>query len=189
MGKPSHDYAGTQDEDVSRFVGELELVGRRTEAISAETAFSHSSLRVPGNGLVRSEGKNILINDIGPNWADVIKGLEDPKELVNNAMVDFDLGQGASEDPNRMAEEVKTPDVEALSASIGNKVEISVDHSARNLPDFVFRDGEHYSLELPEFQQKTKSCYFGSWIVVVESVDMGRLYWLEVKSKVVHWQW
>ncbi|KAK8986438.1 hypothetical protein V6N11_009997 [Hibiscus sabdariffa] len=46
MGKPSHDFACTQDADVARFVGELELVGGRNEAISAKTTYSLSSSRV-----------------------------------------------------------------------------------------------------------------------------------------------
>ncbi|KAK8713911.1 hypothetical protein V6N13_149113 [Hibiscus sabdariffa] len=62
MGKPSHDSACSQDVDVARFVGELELVGCRNKTISAKTAYSLSSSRVS----VSPKQKDC-------NWIDVVR--------------------------------------------------------------------------------------------------------------------
>ncbi|KAK8561730.1 hypothetical protein V6N12_048794 [Hibiscus sabdariffa] len=74
MGKPSHDSACSQDVDVARFVGELELVGCRNKTISAKTAYSLSSSRVS----VSPKQKDC-------NWIDVDKGLTEGERRRDRA--------------------------------------------------------------------------------------------------------
>ncbi|KAK8639137.1 hypothetical protein V6N13_137530 [Hibiscus sabdariffa] len=179
---PSNDRASIQEELSARSVEKSDLMGCKTKANLEDSGFGGLLTRGLGDGSTKSQCKKHGPKWVDAVKGGAIRlPYSDPKEgslclnqvvadlnlvglqgigLSNNDDVELFVNRAVVEDPNNlspggvvMAQEVL---MENLVVSIGSKEAEREEISGRISPVLEHQEMDHVTLELPEFQTKTK---------------------------------